>query len=51
MHALFVAYGPKFKQNYTVDPFQNVEIYNLMCGKFYSSIRNVIMSNNYTRYM
>lgn len=32
MHALFLAHGPSFKQNYTVPPFQNVEVYNLLAG-------------------
>ncbi|KAK7066059.1 ectonucleotide pyrophosphatase phosphodiesterase [Halocaridina rubra] len=31
MHALFVAYGPDFKQGIKVEPFQNIELYNLMC--------------------
>ncbi|PIO36782.1 hypothetical protein AB205_0190920 [Aquarana catesbeiana] len=31
MQALFIAYGPKFKYNTEVQPFENIEIYNLMC--------------------
>lgn len=31
MQALFIAYGPKFKHNTEVQPFENIEIYNLMC--------------------
>ncbi|XP_072026904.1 venom phosphodiesterase 2-like [Amphiura filiformis] len=31
MQALFIAYGPAFKQNLQVEPFQNIELYNLMC--------------------
>lgn len=33
--ALFIAYGPKFKYNTEVQPFENIEIYNLMCGRFF----------------
>lgn len=31
MQALFLAYGPAFKQNIDVEPFQNIQLYNLMC--------------------
>lgn len=31
MHAMFLSYGPKFKTRTTVEPFSNVELYNLMC--------------------
>ncbi|KAL8580376.1 hypothetical protein ACOMHN_037475 [Nucella lapillus] len=30
MHALFVAYGPVFKVGVEIDPFENIELYNLM---------------------
>ncbi|KAK3577563.1 hypothetical protein CHS0354_026532, partial [Potamilus streckersoni] len=30
MHALFLAHGPGFKKNYRADPFENIELYNLM---------------------
>ncbi|XP_069126683.1 uncharacterized protein [Argopecten irradians] len=30
MHALFLAHGPAFKQNLTIGPFENIELYNLM---------------------
>ncbi|XP_064625490.1 ectonucleotide pyrophosphatase/phosphodiesterase family member 3-like isoform X2 [Lineus longissimus] len=30
MEALFVAHGPSFKINYTVEPFLNIELYNLL---------------------
>lgn len=33
--ALFIAYGPKFKYNTEVEPFENIEIYNLICGRFF----------------
>ncbi|GAU88702.1 hypothetical protein RvY_01345-2 [Ramazzottius varieornatus] len=29
MRAIFIAYGPSFRTNVTVEPFQNVELYNL----------------------
>ena len=31
MHALFVAAGPAFKENVVVPPFENVDVYNIMC--------------------
>lgn len=31
MRATFIAHGAAFKKNLTVEPFENVEIYNLMC--------------------
>ncbi|KFQ25589.1 Ectonucleotide pyrophosphatase/phosphodiesterase family member 3, partial [Merops nubicus] len=31
MEAIFLAYGPSFKEKTEVDAFENIEIYNLMC--------------------
>ncbi|XP_068246161.1 venom phosphodiesterase 2-like isoform X2 [Palaemon carinicauda] len=31
MNALFIASGPAFKQQLRIEPFQNIELYNLMC--------------------
>ena len=31
MRALFIAHGAAFKKNTVVEPFENIEIYNLMC--------------------
>ncbi|OWK01850.1 ENPP1, partial [Cervus elaphus hippelaphus] len=31
--ALFIGYGPGFKHSTEVDSFENIEVYNLMCGK------------------
>uniref|UniRef100_A0A7N8XK68 Venom phosphodiesterase 1-like n=1 Tax=Mastacembelus armatus TaxID=205130 RepID=A0A7N8XK68_9TELE len=31
MHAVFVSYGPKFQYKTQIEPFSNVELYNLMC--------------------
>lgn len=31
MQAIFIGYGPGFKTNLVVPPFENIEIYNLMC--------------------
>ncbi|KAF7230737.1 ectonucleotide pyrophosphatase/phosphodiesterase family member 1 [Nothobranchius furzeri] len=31
MQAIFIGYGPAFKTNTVVAPFENIEIYNLMC--------------------
>ncbi|XP_045621686.2 venom phosphodiesterase isoform X1 [Procambarus clarkii] len=32
MNALFVGYGPDLQQGMEVEPFQNIELYNLMCA-------------------
>lgn len=34
--AIFIGYGPAFKTSTVVLPFENIELYNLMCGKFLS---------------
>ncbi|XP_072304430.1 venom phosphodiesterase CdcPDE [Eucyclogobius newberryi] len=31
MNAMFLSYGPKFKPQTVVEPFSNIELYNLMC--------------------
>uniref|UniRef100_A0A8C6Z8K1 Venom phosphodiesterase 1-like n=1 Tax=Nothoprocta perdicaria TaxID=30464 RepID=A0A8C6Z8K1_NOTPE len=31
MQAIFLGYGPGFKEKTEVDPFENIEVYNLMC--------------------
>ena len=31
MHAIFVAAGPDFKERLVIEPFENIQIYNLMC--------------------
>ncbi|XP_022102616.1 venom phosphodiesterase 2-like [Acanthaster planci] len=31
MQALFLAYGPAFKKNLKIEPFQNIELFNVMC--------------------
>lgn len=31
MRAIFIAHGPAFKSGYLSDPFNNVEVYNVMC--------------------
>ncbi|XP_041664821.1 ectonucleotide pyrophosphatase/phosphodiesterase family member 3-like [Cheilinus undulatus] len=31
MHAMFVSYGPKFPSKTEIEPFSNIELYNLMC--------------------
>ncbi|XP_076611732.1 ectonucleotide pyrophosphatase/phosphodiesterase family member 1 [Chaetodon auriga] len=31
MQAIFIGYGPGFKDNTVVPPFENIELYNLMC--------------------
>lgn len=32
MRAIFIGHGEAFKKGYVADPFQNIEIYNLMCN-------------------
>lgn len=32
MQATFIAHGGNFKKGYVVEPFENVEVYNLMCS-------------------
>ena len=29
-----MAHGPSFKQKIEVEPFDNIEVYNLLCGKY-----------------
>lgn len=36
LQAIFIGYGPGFKYNTVVPPFENIEVYNLMCGKLFS---------------
>lgn len=31
MHAMFLSYGPKFLSKTEIEPFSNIELYNLMC--------------------
>lgn len=31
--AMFLSYGPTFVSNTVVEPFSNIELYNLMCGE------------------
>ncbi|KAM3596265.1 uncharacterized protein V6R79_011332 [Siganus canaliculatus] len=31
MHAMFLSYGPKFVNGTEIEPFSNIELYNLMC--------------------
>jgi len=31
MQAIFMASGPAFKENYTAQPFDNVDLYSLIC--------------------
>lgn len=35
--AIFIGYGPGFKNKHVVPPFENIELYNLMCGKLLCS--------------
>ncbi|XP_068189573.1 ectonucleotide pyrophosphatase/phosphodiesterase family member 3 isoform X2 [Antennarius striatus] len=31
MHAMFLSYGPRFRYRTQIEPFSNIELYNLMC--------------------
>jgi predicted AlkP superfamily pyrophosphatase or phosphodiesterase len=31
MHATFIAHGPAFKKGFLSEPFENIEVYNVMC--------------------
>ncbi|XP_058422244.1 ectonucleotide pyrophosphatase/phosphodiesterase family member 3-like [Diceros bicornis minor] len=31
MEAIFLAYGPSFKEKTEIEPFENIEVYNLIC--------------------
>lgn len=31
MHPIFIGTGPRFKKNFIIEPFRNVDIYPLMC--------------------
>ncbi|KAL6039088.1 hypothetical protein STEG23_023352, partial [Scotinomys teguina] len=31
MEAIFLAHGPSFKENTEIEPFENIEVYNLLC--------------------
>ena len=31
MQATFIAHGPAFKEGYVAEPFENIEVYNVMC--------------------
>lgn len=41
MQAIFIGYGPSFKKQLTVRPFENIQLYNLMCA-----LVNVTPSDN-----
>lgn len=30
-----MAYGPSFKEKTEIEPFENIEVYNLICGNVY----------------
>lgn len=33
LKTVFIGYGPTFKYKTKVPPFENIELYNVMCGK------------------
>jgi hypothetical protein len=32
MRATFIAHGRVFRKHYTAEPFENIQVYNLMCA-------------------
>ncbi len=34
LQAIFIGYGPGIHSKVNVLPFENIEVYNLLCGKF-----------------
>lgn len=42
--AIFIGYGPGFKNRNVVPPFENIELYNLMCGKLPCSLQEICTS-------
>lgn len=34
LQTIFIGYGPAMNYKTTVAPFENIEVYNLLCGKF-----------------
>lgn len=47
MYPIFIAHGPAFKKNYECPPFNNVDIYPLMCYilKVIPAINNGSLAN------
>lgn len=43
LQAMFLAHGPGFKQNYSSQPFENIELYNLMSGMFLFTFSYVVL--------
>jgi len=46
LKGLFLAYGPDFAQSKTVEPFENIELYNLMARKYSLKITAFLWQNN-----
>lgn len=34
MEAIFLAHGPSFIEKTVIEPFENIEVYNLLCGEY-----------------
>ena len=46
LQALFVGYGPAFKNGQTVEAFENIELYNMISGENIESVQRVVGSYN-----
>lgn len=38
--SFFLAHGPAFKEGYVAPGFDNIQIYNLLCGEYFISYNN-----------
>lgn len=46
---MFLSYGPKFLQQTEVEPFSNIELYNLMCGACIRRPALFMLQNDFVR--
>lgn len=42
---IFLGYGPAFKFRTKVPAFENIELYNVMCGKVYFCVQNMFLTS------
>ncbi|NXY40951.1 ENPP3 phosphodiesterase, partial [Ceuthmochares aereus] len=49
MEAIFLAYGPSFKEKVEVDAFENIEVYNLMCGDLNHLLKKPFHNPSHTK--
>lgn len=44
---IFLGYGPAFKFKTKVPAFENIELYNIMCGTVYFCVQKLDFNGNY----